>query len=140
MEQALHPVERDKPSYLPVRLRALATGQVAPPRWDGPVAPGVEAVLVPVTRLHTGVKVSSGGTDFFYLADAVPTAAARRASYIMSYDLYPVAYLRQQKGPSRRAADEGWILGFSHDLRHPFGAVRRAGKSSSPSPGGAENV
>ena len=142
-EQALHPVERDKPSYLPVRLRALADGdRLLLLDGDGPVAPGVEAVLVPGhTAFHMGVKVSSGGTTFFYLGDAVPTAAHVELPYIMSYDLYPVDTFDNKKALLERAADEGWILGFSHDLRHPFGAVRRAGKRLvAVPPGGAENV
>jgi len=141
--QALHPVERDKPSYLPVRLKALDDGdRLILLDGDGPVAPGVEAVLVPGhTAFHTGVKVSSGGTTFFYLADAVPTAAHVELPYIMSYDLYPVDTFDNKKALLERAADEGWILGFSHDLRHPFGAVRRAGKRLvAVPPGGAENV
>jgi len=129
-EQALHPVERDRPSYMPARLKPLAdTGRLVLLDGDGPVAPGVEAVLVAGhTAFHQGVKVASGGKTFFYAADAVPTAAHVDLDYIMSFDLYPADTFEAKKALLARAEAEGWILGFSHDLAIPFGSLRRAGK------------
>jgi len=129
-EQALHPVERDKPSYLPVRLKPLGSpGTLSLVEGDAPVAPGVEAVLVPGhTAFHQGLKVVSGGRTFFYLGDSVPTAAHIDLPYIMSYDLYPVDTFNNKKALLARAAEEGWVVAFSHDLSHPFGTLRRSGK------------
>jgi glyoxylase-like metal-dependent hydrolase (beta-lactamase superfamily II) len=129
-EQALKPVERDKPSYLPARLHALAdAGLLVLLDGDGPVAPGVEAVLVAGhTAFHQGVRATSSGRTFFYAADAVPTAAHVDLDYIMSFDLYPVATFDAKKALLARAEEEGWVLGFSHDLKTPFGTLRRAGK------------
>ena len=129
-DQALHPVERDKPSYMPARLKPLAeTGRLVLLDRGGPIAAGVETVLVAGhTAFHQGVRVSSGGTTFFYLADAVPTAAHIDLDYIMSYDLYPVDTFNAKKGFLARAEAEGWILGFSHEVCHPFGTVRRHGR------------
>jgi len=125
-ERALRPVERDKPSYLPVRLRALETsGALNLLEGDGAVCPGVEAVLLPGhTAFHQGVKVSSGGRTFFYFGDTVPTAAHIDLPYIMSYDLFPVETLENKKRLYARALAEGWTVGFSHDLGHAFGALR----------------
>jgi len=129
-EQALQPVERDKPSYIPARLKPLGSpGTLSLIEGDAPVAPGVEAVLVPGhTAFHQGVKVVSGGRTFFYLGDAVPTAAHIDLPYIMSYDLYPVDTFNNKKALLARAAEEGWVVAFSHDLSHPFGSLRRSGK------------
>ena len=129
-EQALHPVERDKPSYFPARLKLLGEGGVlALADGDTPLAPGVEAVLIPGhTAFHQGVKVVSGGRTLFYFGDAVPTAAHLDLPYIMSYDLYPVETYNNKKAILERAEAEGWILAFSHDLRHPFGLLRRSGR------------
>jgi glyoxylase-like metal-dependent hydrolase (beta-lactamase superfamily II) len=77
---------------------------------------------------HQGVKVRSGGQTFFYLADAVPTAAHVGLDYIMSYDLYPVDTFNAKKALLARAEVEDWVLGFSHDLAMPFARLRRAGK------------
>jgi glyoxylase-like metal-dependent hydrolase (beta-lactamase superfamily II) len=129
-EQALHPVERDRPSYIPARLKVLAdTDRLLLVEGDSPVAPGVEAVLVVGhTAFHQGVRISSGGRTFFDLADAVPTAAHVDLPYIMSYDLYPVDTFNAKKALLARAEGEGWVLGFSHELRHPFGSLRRTGR------------
>lgn len=127
--QALHPVERDRPSYFPNRLKPLEeTGRLSLLDGDGPIAPGVEAVLVPGhTAYHQGIKVFSGGRTFFYLGDAVPTAAHIDLPNIMSFDLYPVETFAQKKALLARVADEGWAVGFSHDLGRPLGLVRRSG-------------
>ncbi|HUT08360.1 MAG TPA: MBL fold metallo-hydrolase [Candidatus Latescibacteria bacterium] len=129
-EQALHPVERDRPSYLPARLKPLGgSGNLSLVEGDGPVAPGVEVILVPGhTAFHQGVKVVAGGRTFFYLGDAVPTAAHIDLPYIMSYDLYPVETFNNKKVILARAADEGWMLAFSHDLSRPLGTLHRSGK------------
>jgi glyoxylase-like metal-dependent hydrolase (beta-lactamase superfamily II) len=129
-EQALHPVERDKPSYIAARLKPLAeTGRLSLLEGDGIIAPGVEAVLVPGhTAFHQGIRISSGGQTAFYLADAVPTAAHIDLPYIMSYDLYPVDTFNAKKTLLARAEAEGWVLAFSHDLDRPFGRLRRAGR------------
>ena len=129
-EQALHPVERDKPSYLPTRLKTLGDSKMLSLlEGDAPVAPGVEVVLVPGhTAFHQGLKVVSGGRTFFYLGDSVPTAAHIDLPYIMSYDLYPVETFNNKKALLARAVEEGWVLAFSHDLSHPFGTLRRSGK------------
>jgi glyoxylase-like metal-dependent hydrolase (beta-lactamase superfamily II) len=140
-EQALHPVDRDKPSYIPARLRPLGgSNALSLLEGDGPVTPGVEAVLVPGhTAFHQGLKVVSGGRTFFYLGDAVPTAAHVDLPYIMSFDLYPAETFANKKALLARAADEGWVLGFSHDLGRPFGALRRSGRRLDLVPAGPEN-
>jgi len=129
-EQALHPVERDKPSYLPARLKPLGSpGTLSLVEGDAPVATGVEAVLVPGhTAFHQGLKVVSGGRTLFYLGDSVPTVAHIDLPYIMSYDLYPVDTFNNKKALLARAAEEGWVVAFSHDLSHPFGTLQRSGK------------
>jgi glyoxylase-like metal-dependent hydrolase (beta-lactamase superfamily II) len=130
--QAMHPVERDKPSYLPARLKTLeGSGRLELLDGDAPLAPGVEAVVVGGhTAAHMGVRVSSGGHVFFFLADAVPTAAHIDLPYIMSYDLYPVETFDNKKSLLDRAVAEGWALGFSHELRCPFGTLRRDGRTT----------
>jgi glyoxylase-like metal-dependent hydrolase (beta-lactamase superfamily II) len=127
--QAMEPVERDRPSYRPARLRILEdAGRLFLVDGDAPVAPGVEAVLaVGHTAFHQGVKIVSGGRVFFYLADAVPTTAHVDLDAIMSYDLYPVDTFNAKKALLARAEAERWVLGFGHDLTTPFAVLRRTG-------------
>ncbi|MEN6560658.1 MAG: MBL fold metallo-hydrolase [Acidobacteriota bacterium] len=135
-EQALHPVGRDKPSYMPARLKSLAdSGRLTLLDGDGPVASGIEAVIVAGhTAFHQGIKVSSAGRTFFFAADAVPTAAHVGLDCIMSYDLYPVDTYETKKALLERAEAGGWALGFSHDLAMPFGRLRRAGRRLEAAP------
>jgi len=141
-EQALHPMERDRPSYMPARLKPLAdTGHLVLLEGGGTVAPGVEAVLVAGhTAFHQGVKVVGGGKTFFYAADAVPTAAHVGLDYITSFDLYPADTFEAKKILLARAEAEAWTLGFSHDPGIPFASLRRSGKRLDVVPAGRAGI
>jgi glyoxylase-like metal-dependent hydrolase (beta-lactamase superfamily II) len=129
-EQALEPVGRDKPSYLPKRLLALERdGLLVPVEGEVEIMKDIWAVPTPGhTAFHQGVRVRSGSATFFYFGDTIPTAAHLDLPYIMSFDLYPVQTFETKKVLSERAADEGWIVAFSHDPVHAFGTVRRQEK------------
>ncbi len=127
---ALHPVDRDKPSYVPSRLAGLeGAGRLALLDGDGPLAEGVEAVLMPGhTAFHQGLKVVSGGSTFVYFGDLVPTSAHIDLPYIMSYDLYPVETFDTKKRLYEPAAAGRWTVAFSHDLGHAFGTIAKHGR------------
>lgn len=129
-EQARNPVERDRPSYIPARLKTLDRGaSLNLLDGDTTILDGVEAVLIPGhTAFHQGLKVSSGGRTFFYFGDTVPTSAHIDLPYITSYDLFPVETFNNKKSLYERAVAEDWVVGFSHDLRHAFGSIRKAGR------------
>jgi glyoxylase-like metal-dependent hydrolase (beta-lactamase superfamily II) len=129
-EQAGNPVERDRPSYIPARLKALAKGgSLSLLDGDTVIRDGVEAVLVPGhTAFHQGLKVTSRGRTFFYFGDTVPTSAHIDLPYIMSYDLFPVETFNNKKALYERAVEEDWTVAFSHDLRHAFGRIHKAGR------------
>jgi glyoxylase-like metal-dependent hydrolase (beta-lactamase superfamily II) len=128
-DQAMRPVERDRPSYRPARLKVLReAGQLTLLDGAAPVAAGVETVLAAGhTAFHQVVQVAAGGRAFVYLADAVPTTAHIDLDAIMSYDLYPVETFTGKKALLARAEAERWILGFGHDLAVPFAVLRRRG-------------
>ena len=129
-EQALHPVERDKPSYAPTRLRALEDRGCLQ-LLDGPAVlhEGVEAVPLPGhTAFHQGFKVTSGESTFFYFGDLVPTTAHVDLSYIMSYDLYPVETYKTKKDLYLRAVEEEWVVAFGHDVRYAFGSIAKTAR------------
>jgi glyoxylase-like metal-dependent hydrolase (beta-lactamase superfamily II) len=129
-EQALHPVERDKPSYAPARLKCLNEwGSLQLLDGNTVVREGVEAVLVPGhTAFHQGFKVTSGKNTFFYFGDLVPTAAHIDLAYIMSFDLYPVETFATKKNLYARAVEEGWVVAFGHDVHHAFGSITKTGR------------
>ncbi len=130
-EQALDPVERDKPSYLPRRLKPFdGSPALMLLEGDTTLIEGVESVLVPGhTAFHQCLKIHSAGKTFFYFGDLVPTAAHIDLPYIMSYDLYPVETYANKRRLYEEAVGEGWVVAFSHDLAHAFGSIRKAGRS-----------
>jgi glyoxylase-like metal-dependent hydrolase (beta-lactamase superfamily II) len=129
-EQALHPVERDRPSYIPARLKSLEkSGVLDLLEGDAVIRDGVEAVLIPGhTAFHQGLKVTSRGRTFFYFGDTVPTSAHIDLPYIMSYDLFPVETFNNKKKLYEQAVAEDWVVAFSHDVRQAFGTMRKAGR------------
>lgn len=126
-DYALHPSERDKPSYLEQNFLPLEQhGLLQLVDGNKEISEGVEVIVVPGhTSRHQCVKVSSGGKVFFFLGDLVPTSAHVGLSYIMSYDLFPQETLESKKKFFDQAIEEDWILAFNHDPEHFFGKVKK---------------
>jgi glyoxylase-like metal-dependent hydrolase (beta-lactamase superfamily II) len=126
-EYALHPIERDRQSYLKQNFLPLEKyGLLHLVDGDEEITEGVKVVLVPGhTSAHQCLRVCSEGRVFFFLGDLVPTSAHTGLSYIMSYDLYPVETLQNKKKTFEQAIEGEWILGFNHDPEHFFGRVKK---------------
>jgi glyoxylase-like metal-dependent hydrolase (beta-lactamase superfamily II) len=126
-EYALHPSERDKPSYLEQNFLPLEKhGLLQLVDGNKEISEGVEVIVVPGhTSRHQCVKVSSGEKVFFFLGDLVPTSAHVGLSYIMSYDLSPQETLESKKKFFEQAIEGDWILAFNHDPEHFFGKVKK---------------
>ncbi len=124
--QALNPVGRDKPSYLPVRLGCLQTGGVLElVAGDSEIVPGIRVFLTPGhTGFHQGIAITSASKTFFYFGDTVPTAAHVDLPYIMSFDLFPAETYDTKRELYRRAVEGNWFVAFSHDLKNAFGTMR----------------
>jgi len=128
-ENALHPCERDRASYLTENFLPLEKyGLAELIEGNRKIIDEVEVVLVPGhTAFHQSVKVHSQGQVFFFLGDLVPTSAHIGLPYIMSYDLFPLETLKNKKTYYEEAIKEDWILGFNHDPEHYFGQVVKEG-------------
>lgn len=126
-EDALHPSERDKASYLEQNFLPLEKyGLLQLVDGNKEISEGVEVIVVPGhTAHHQCLKVSNGGKVFFFLGDLVPTSAHVGLSYIMSYDLSPQQTLENKREYFEQAIEEDWILGFNHDPEHFFGKVKK---------------
>ena len=126
-EYALHPSERDKPSYLEQNFLPLEKhGLLQLADGNKQISEGVDVIVVPGhTSRHQCVKVSSEGKVFFFLGDLVPTSAHVGLSYIMSYDLSPQETLENKKRYFDLAIVEDWILAFNHDPEHFFGKIKK---------------
>jgi len=121
----LRPSGPDKPSYVPRKLGPLAgSGRLL--LVDGPteIAPGVLTLPLPGhTQNHLGLVVSGGGRTFCYPGDAVPTSAHLGVEIRTSFDLDRETAAKTRRSLLERASEGGWILGFYHDARRPFGRV-----------------
>ncbi len=126
-EDALHPSERDKASYLEQNFLPLEKeGLLQLVDGNKEISEGVEVIVVPGhTSRHQCLKVSTGGKVFFFLGDLVPTSAHVGLSYIMSYDLFPQQTLENKRKYFEQAIEEDWILAFNHDPEHFFGKVKK---------------
>jgi len=126
-EDALHPSERDKASYLEQNFLPLKKhGLLQLVDGNKEISEGVEVIVVPGhTSRHQCLKVSTGGKVFFFLGDLVPTSAHVGLSYIMSYDLFPQQTLENKREYFEQAIEEDWILAFNHDPEHFFGKVKK---------------
>jgi len=126
-EDALHPSERDKASYLEQNFLPLEKhGLLQLVDGNKEISEGVEVIVVPGhTSRHQCLKVSTGGKVFFFLGDLVPTSAHVGLSYIMSYDLFPQQTLKNKREYFEQAIKEDWILAFNHDPEHFFGKVKK---------------
>lgn len=126
-EYALHPTERDEPSYLTSNFLPVERyGLLQLVDGNREISEGVEVIIVPGhTSRHQCLKVSSEGETLFFLGDLVPTSAHIGLSYIMSYDLFPQETLQNKKKFYEQAIDEDWILAFNHDPEHFFGKVKK---------------
>jgi glyoxylase-like metal-dependent hydrolase (beta-lactamase superfamily II) len=122
---ALEAHERNKASYLPDNYMPLhEAGRMRLLDGEAEVVSGISVVPTPGhSRMHQGVKASSGGQTVFFLADIVPTTAHVPLPWIMSYDLYPEQTLATRKEIYARALGEDWIVAFDHDPKVPFGRL-----------------
>ncbi|MFI5179409.1 MAG: MBL fold metallo-hydrolase, partial [Vicinamibacterales bacterium] len=89
-EDATHPHERNRASYLPENFVPLAdAGLVEFTEGDGELVPGLSVWRTGGhTMHHQLVKIESGGRTAVYVADLMPTTAHVDPPWIMSYDLY----------------------------------------------------
>jgi glyoxylase-like metal-dependent hydrolase (beta-lactamase superfamily II) len=118
--------------YEPENVHVIErAGLLRPYEGDAELLPGL--VAHEAAGHSDGVSVitvnegGSGETAIFW-ADVVPTSHHVQPAYIMAFDLDVPRSFASRSRWLERAAAGGWIGLFYHDLEHPFGRVRRAGK------------
>jgi glyoxylase-like metal-dependent hydrolase (beta-lactamase superfamily II) len=128
-QDATHPHERNRASYLPEDFLPLKeAGVVDFFEADGVMQPGVRVVR---TGGHTGqhqiVFIESEGKTAVFVADLIPTTAHVRDPWIMAYDLFPMDTLAFKKAFIREAIDREYLIFFEHDPTVAAGYIREAG-------------
>lgn len=125
-EDATHPHERNRASYLPDDFLPLKeAGVVDFLAADAAVSPNVR---VERTGGHTGqhqiVYVESAGKTAVFVADLIPTVAHIQDAWIMGYDLFPMDSLRVKRQFIRAAIAREYLIFFEHDPHVSAGYIR----------------
>lgn len=125
-EDATHPHERNRASYLAADFLPLAAaGVVDFIDQDGSVAPGVSVWRTGGhTAHHQIVRIDAQGRTGLFLADLVPTAAHVDDAWVMGYDLYPVETLAAKKRWVAEAAAGEYVIFFEHDPVITAGVIK----------------
>jgi methylmalonyl-CoA epimerase len=125
-EDATHPHERNRASYLPDDFMPLDKAAVIGfYDADQEIQPGVRVVR---TGGHTGqhqiVYLESGGKTAVFTADLIPTTAHIQDPWIMGYDLFPMETLAFKKRFIRDAIEREYLIFFEHDPHVAAGYIR----------------
>ncbi len=126
-EDANHPSERTRASYLPHNWKPLEeSGMLHLIDEDQQIVPGVTVIHTPGhTAGHQSVKIESGGRTLFYLGDLCPTSAHVPPAWTLGYDLFPLTTLEMRKKIYAQAMAQEWLLFFEHDTVVPAGYLQQ---------------
>jgi glyoxylase-like metal-dependent hydrolase (beta-lactamase superfamily II) len=125
-DDAMHPNERNRASYLPENFVPLADAGVLDLHADDTVVmPGVRVTRTGGhTMHHEIVYIESGGRTAVFAADIIPTTAHVDEPWIMGYDLYPMDTLAYKRSFVRAAIDQEYLIFFEHDPSIAAGYIR----------------
>ena len=125
-DDATHPHERNRASYLPENFVPLQdAGVVSFAEADQEILPGISVQRTGGhTMNHQLVRIESGGRTGVFVADLIPTTAHVDEPWIMAYDLYPMDTLAFKKQFVREAIAREYVIFFEHDPAIPAGIIR----------------
>jgi glyoxylase-like metal-dependent hydrolase (beta-lactamase superfamily II) len=122
-------LERDAVSYISDNYDPLiANGQMTlldlAAGEQKEIVPGISVEVFPGhTAQMMAVMIDSAGQRACYISDLIPTSAHLDATWVMGYDLDPLACIENRKRFFSRAIPEQWLVLFTHDHHHPMGYV-----------------
>ena len=120
-------LERDAVSYMSANYDPLLeNGQMVLLSGDLELLPGISVKVFPGhTANMQAVIVESGGQKACYISDLIPTSQHLDPTWLMAYDLYPLATIESKKRYYAQAIPEKWLTIFTHDATVPWGYVHR---------------
>lgn len=130
-EDAMSPNERTRASYLADDYAPLeATGKLELVDDSVELLKGLRLDRIQGhTRGTQTVRVTDGRETLFFSSDFMPDRHHLPLPWIPAFDLFPLETLEAKRGIIRRAIDERWTVGFTHDLPR-FGRIEeRDGKT-----------
>lgn len=119
--------ERDRVSYLTGNYDPLvASGRATLLDGDAPIVPGIRVQLFPGhTEHHQAVIIESQNKKAAYVGDLIPTAFHLHPTWVMAYDLSPIACIDNRHRYYRQALPERWLTIFTHDPQTPWAYISR---------------
>lgn len=124
--------ERDRVSYLTENYDPLvANGQAIILDGAAQIAPGISVQMFPGhTANHMAVILESNGKRACYIGDLIPTSAHLHPTWVMGYDLDPIACIDNRHRFYKDAIPERWLVVFTHDPKIPWAYISKdeAGK------------
>jgi methylmalonyl-CoA epimerase len=125
-EDAMHPHERNRASYLADNYAPLAdAGVLQLVDDDRTIMPGVKVRRTGGhTMHHQMVLIESGGKAAAFVADLMPTMSHLGEAWIMGFDLYPMDTLAAKKSFVKEAIEREMLVFFEHDPASAAGFIR----------------
>ncbi len=124
-EDALHPTERSRASYVE-HFFAAAEAQTELLDGDAEIVPGVRVeVTTGHTRCMQSVRVESEGDTAYFPSDLVPTNFHLAYPWMTSFDLYPLETLVNKKRFLPELAEAKALLVFAHDPGIPWARLEK---------------
>jgi glyoxylase-like metal-dependent hydrolase (beta-lactamase superfamily II) len=120
---------RDSISYISDNYNPLIkSGQMQLLRGDQEIVPGISVKIFPGHTLHMqAVVVASGEKTACYISDLIPTAAHIDLTWVMAFDLFPIATIDSRRRYYAEALREKWLTVFTHGADTPWGYVEEDG-------------
>jgi methylmalonyl-CoA epimerase len=125
-QDATHPHERNRASYLPENFIPLENaGVLSLANDDALIMPGVKYRRSGGhTQHHQVVMIESAGQTAVFAADMYPTSVHVPDSWVMAYDLYPMETLAFKRAFAREAIEREHLVFFEHDPSMAAGVFR----------------
>ncbi|MBZ5727854.1 MAG: MBL fold metallo-hydrolase [Acidobacteriia bacterium] len=125
-EHAHRRLARDRVAYIDANYDPLVeSGRMTLVEGDHEVVPGVWMRRAPGHTHHmTVITAESGGRTFCFLSDLVPTASHLQPTWVLAFDLDPLATIENKTRWLAAAAEGGWLCGFGHDTELAFARIR----------------
>jgi glyoxylase-like metal-dependent hydrolase (beta-lactamase superfamily II) len=119
--------ERDRVSYLTENYDPLvANGQAVLLDGAAEIVPGVRVELYPGhTEHHQVVIVESQGKTAAYVGDLIPSRSHLNPTWVMGYDLMPIACIDNRHRYYRQAIPGRWLTVFTHEPSTPWAYVQK---------------
>jgi glyoxylase-like metal-dependent hydrolase (beta-lactamase superfamily II) len=117
--------ERDAVSYMTANYDPLVeSGRMELLNGSHEIVPGVSVEIFPGhTENMQAVVLRSGGKTACYISDLIPTRAHLDPTWVMAFDLSPIATIDNRNRYYARAIPEKWLTIFTHASQIPWAYV-----------------